>query len=77
MLSWEEPTLTFHASSIDTSSCDEYIMYYGENAFTAYPAPISVLDLAIVEHRSLIQLNASAMYGSRKWDLIGMKIFPA
>lgn len=69
-------TVTFRASSVNTGTSHEYIMYNRKDTFATHPSPISVLDLAIVERGRLVHLNAPAMYSSGEWDLIWMKIVP-
>ena len=58
----EKHTLTAGTSPVDTGTCDEHIMYNGENTFTAHPATISVFNLAVVEHSRLVELDGSAVY---------------
>ena len=70
-------TMAFRASPVDAGATDQDIMHNRENTFTTHPPPIFVLDLAIIEHCSLVQLYTTAMYSSGEWYLIWMKIFPA
>ena len=70
-------TLALHASPVDTSAANHYIVYDSENALAANPLARFTLYLAVVEHSSLIELHASTMYRSGERDLIRMKIFPA
>ena len=69
-------TLTFRASSVDTGTPYEYIMYDSEDTLATHPSSISILDLAIIERGSLVHFDTSPMYGSGEWDLIRMKVFP-
>lgn len=70
-------TLAFYASSIDTCAPHKHIVYYRKHTFTAYPPPIFVFDLAIVENGGLVQLHTSTMYSPGEGNLIRVKILPA
>ena len=59
----EMHTLTARTSPIDTGTCNEHIVDNRENAFAAHPASISILNLTVIEHSRLVQLDRSAVYG--------------
>ena len=59
-------TLTAGTSPINTGTGDEDVVYDGEYTFAADPSAISIFDLAIVEHRRLVELNGSTVDGLRK-----------
>ena len=61
---------------IYTGTGDKNIVNNRENAFTAYPRPILVLDLTIVERSGFVQANTTAVDGSRKGNLIRVKVLP-
>jgi hypothetical protein len=61
---------------IYTGTGDKDIVNNCENTFTTNPRPILVLDLAIVERSSLVQVNTTAVDRSRKGNLIRVKILP-
>ena len=69
-------TITFRASSVDTGTPHEYIVYNCEDTLATHPSPIFVLDLTIIQCSGLVHFDTSAMYSSGKWDLVRMEIVP-
>ena len=69
-------TLALHASPVDTSAANHYVVYDGENALAANPSARFTLDLTVIEYSSLVELHASTMYGSGERNLIWVKILP-
>ena len=70
-------TLTFRPSFIDASATDQHIIDNGEYTLATNPHTIAVLNLAVIEARSLIELYAPAMDGLGEGDLVWVKVLPA
>ena len=69
-------TLTFGATLVDAGAANEAVIHDCEDTLAANPHAMSVLDLAVVEHRSPVELDAPPVNGPRKGNLIGMEILP-
>lgn len=69
--------MTAFAGLIDAGTRHQTIVDNGEDALAANPVALFVLDLAIIEHGSLVEPDAAAVDGLGKGDFIRVEVFPA
>lgn len=72
-----ERTLATGSPLKDAGAGDNHIVDNCEYTLTSHPSTVSILDLAIIQYSSLVQLHAPAVDRSSKRYFIGMEELPA
>ena len=70
-------TFLFLGPAVNTSTCHEDIMNYGEATLATDPLAILRHNPRIVEDGGLIKEHAPTMHGARERHLIWVKVFEA
>jgi hypothetical protein len=70
-------TLAAHSTSIDAGAAHHHVVDDREATLTANPLALAVLDLAIGEDSSFVELHTSTVELPRERNLIGVEKLPA